>query len=513
MLVGVIMLTNEFRLSSVDNLSEQDLFSEIHIDMSFNEKDRVSRNSIYWDLYKGKHWTQEEQDDDQPTPTFNKVKIIVNKILSHLVGKPFAISYLNERIESLLAPFVNFILENSGGIECFGWEAAQMGSITGDCFLKPSYNESSKSVSLNVLDSSDTFVTYRFSDYRNNVPSDALIRWQFIDDDGKIAWKKQRWYKDRFYTVIDKKIVKDESGVNLLGKVPLVHIRNQIIGKEVYGLSDISDLESLNKLLNSRLRRFNDDVDYCGDPITIIFGARLSSLERGANKTWGGLPADAKVQNLTLDTDLPAQQRMIEYISGGIHESGNVPEDSVNGKKHMSNVSGTSYHYDQIPIIEAVDRKRLVYGKGFKSAIEMGLELLEICDRKYRLNLGLTNVKNEIEAELRKSNNPLSRLQKWNTVHTQFQEYFPKDKISELQALNMEINMGIESRAGAMKRLGRENIDFKLTEILRDRELFGKADKDVEPIGTNEIRSDLYKDSSPTKDKSGDGLEDKNDKE
>jgi hypothetical protein len=497
------------KVNNIDNSLESYLKSlDFNLDSSIQEMNRLERNTLYWQMYKGKHWDESEQDQDQPTPVFNKTKIIINKIITHLVGKPFTVNYPNEYIETLLAPFVNLILEESGGVETLGFEIAQTGSVTGDAFIKAAFSSETNSVRLILLDSSDCFVSYKFYNYKNNIPNDALLRWQFFDEEGKLTWKKERWNNDVVITTIgDEQIVREESGQNILGKVPIVHIRNQIVGKEAYGLSDISDLEPLNRLLNSRLRRFNDDVDYCGDPVTIIYGAKLGNLEKGANKTWAGLPVDSKVENLTLETDLPAQQKMIEYLSEGIHQVGNVPEDSVNGKKHISNVSGSSQQFDQLPIIEAVLRKRIVYGRGIKSAIELGLELLEICDRKYNLGLELSKVKKEITAYNKKSKDPFIRLKNWNCVDIQFQETFPKNQISFLQELQMEINMGVESRKGAMKRLGKNNIDLLVKEI----EAENNTKVEIK-TNTNEIKSELEK-SSSVYDKDENELEDEIEKQ
>ena len=197
-------------------------------------------------------------------------------------------------------------------------------------------------------------------------------------------------------------LVKDDSGENLLGRVPLIHIRNQIIGEEIYGCSDIQDILDLNLLLNAKLRRFGDDVDYCGDPVTLVYGANLKSLERGAGKVWAGIPKDGKVENLVLNTDLPAQQRMIEYLNEELHESAGVPQEKIGG---VSNTSGTAMAMIQQPITEKVEVKQTLYAPGYSKAMAMALDLLLICDKKYKLDLGLEGVKAKITGIYKKEQN------------------------------------------------------------------------------------------------------------
>ena len=46
----------------------------------------------------------------------------------------------------------------------------------------------------------------------------------------------------------------------------------------------------------------------------------------------------------------------------------------------------------------------------------------------------------------------------------------PKDALIELQQLQLEMKMGIETRKGAAKRMGKENIDSLLKEVDEDIE-------------------------------------------
>ena len=54
----------------------------------------------------------------------------------------------------------------------------------------------------------------------------------------------------------------------------------------------------------------------------------------------------------------------------------------------------------------------------------------------------------------------------WNEV--KIADTLPKDELLELQQLQQEMTMGLESRRNAMKRMGKENIDELTAEIDED---------------------------------------------
>lgn len=477
---------------------------------SLQEQENIrKRNYIeFWKLYKGLHWEVAELDDDKPTAVQNKCFVIVNKGITFLVGKPWTVNYFNDEVEKLLAPYVNLIVKNSGGFGKFGFESAQMGGVSGDCFLKIVYDPVIDGVRIQVCESGDVDVRYPFRDYVNAAPSKAVIQWTFLEElpeppKGSAEVKREdglpnvvtRKYKE-VWTGYQKAVYIDgtfdaaKSGVNLLGEVPIVHIRNLIVGKDVYGMSDIEQLEPLNKLLNHQLRRFSDDTDYCGDPITLLFGARIGTMEKGEGNLWGNLPIKGRVENLTLDTDFPAQQKFIEYMETAIHETGGVPKQSVTGNENVSNTSGVALHINYLPLIELTDRKKITYGEGFERALMMALKLMVIVEQRrevlsslsvedqiaingrpvvFKPN-GILDAVSKIESIYLSSDDPSVRLRAWNEISVQFADYLPKDKLVEMQLIKEEMGLGLESRRGAMKRLGKDNIELKLKEIDDDME-------------------------------------------
>lgn len=441
---------------------------------------RLERYREYWELYKGNHWSESELDTDGPTPVWNKTRTFIDKSITFLVGKPFKIGYLNEKIEKLLNPYIDLILDNSGGAEMFGLETAQMGSVSGDAFLKTVWDRQANfgkgGPKIQVLDSSDVRVRYEFVEYSNSIPDEAVIEYDFLDPGkGGISNRREIITPGQIEIFIDG--VKDEgrSGPNLLGRVFLVHIRNMFVGKEPYGLSDCINTENLNKILNAAIRRFQKDVEFHGNPVTVVFGAKIDKLEKGEGKMWGNLPKDAKVENLELKTDLPAQQKFMRFLEEALAENMGVPIDSTKGTQGISNTSGTALQIQYLPLTELTARKKITYGTGFKQALMLALELGVLGEQAMKARnpafegSGIIQIKEEIEATIAKEKNPITKMKPWNWIEIDFQSFLPKDRLIELNVIEEELKMGLEDRAGAMKRLGKNNIEAKLRKIDAER--------------------------------------------
>lgn len=444
------------------------------------EEKRRQRYREFWDLYKGNHWSDSELDEDGPTPVWNKCRLYVDKSCTFLVGKQPKVKFPSKELQNILGPYVNMITESSGGMSIFSYEAAQMGSVSGDCFIKliwdPTANYGKGGAKMTILDSEDVSAKYSFVNYSNVIPDEAIIEYQFLNAEGNISIYRETITANWVQIEIDNEVQEDRSGPNALGFVYVVHIRNLFVGKEPYGLSDMVNLENMNKLLNSSLRRFKDDVDYHGDPVTLLYGMKLTDLEKGEGKLWGNLPTDGKVENLELKTDFKAQQKFMEYVEDGMAESGSTPLGSTKGSQAISNTTGVALAYQYLPLTELTTRKKITYGAGLKNALMASLQLQLIGDRIGSLldpqyvDSGLAKAVDEANKIIAASSSPLVRMRPWNYLEIEFQDFMPKDKLIELQIIKDEIAIGLETREGGMERLGKQNIAEKLKAIDKERE-------------------------------------------
>ena len=129
-------------------------------------------------------------------------------------------------------------------------------------------------------------------------------------------------------------------------------------------------------------------------------------------------------------------------------EVGGIPETVLGGAQSISNTSGVALQYINLPLIEKTRLKR--------TSTENGLERLN----KLILLISL------FEGLISKPTDVATRDFFWNAIS--LPDTLPKDALLELQQIQQEMKMGLESRRGAMKRIGKENIEELIKEIDKD---------------------------------------------
>ena len=201
--------------------------------------------------------------------------------------------------------------------------------------------------------------------------------------------------------------------------------------------------------LNTKKSDISEVIDYHSAPITLVYGARIGNLEKGANKVWGGLPKDAKVENLGLQGDLVASSNYTADVKTAMCEIAGIPETVLGGASAISNTSGVALQYINLPLIERTRVKRHCTQNGLQRVNKMILFL--------GLYHGLIEKPDDISMK--------DFL--WNEVD--LPDTLPKDELIELNKIQQEMTLGLECRHGAMERLGKDNIQKKIAEIDKER--------------------------------------------
>lgn len=450
--------------------------------------DRCKRN---WDFYDGYHW-EEFPPNDKPQVTENFIRAFVDKFVSFELGGGFRIKQEPhiETIEGENNPYQHLekVWEYNNRLEK-SVELGQSKSITGDGWIQVSFDGKFDSkgnrntefydpfdefdkgkIKITVLPTSIVFPVY--SDAHDREQLERLdIMYPVYDNEekafgftnrGKVrqTMYKQSWTASKveiYYKDINTPI---QTIPNKYGVIPFVQIKNFPQQGKNEGLSDIEDLIPLNVELNMKKSDISEIIDYHSAPITLVYGARVSQLERGANKVWGGLPTDSRVENLRLDGDLTAAASYIDGIKLAMHEVGNIPEGVLGGSLAISNTSGVALQIALLPLLERVKIKQVLTKEGLETVNKL---ILLISEKE-----GLIT----IPADIKRSD--------FYKNEVTFTSILPKDGILELQELEQEMSMGLTSREEAMKRRGKDHIQDNIKKIDEDMrknpELYGKQD-------------------------------------
>lgn len=465
-----------------------------------------------WNFYEGYHW--EGIDDlDTPQVTFNYCRPFINKFVAFEFGKGFSIKtpvelddipvtigdtkmevtidtdnnrVINpqeaqeseERIEvseKTLQDFLEEVWTDNKRDELLV-EIGQTKSITGEVWVKVQYQspedlrdpfEEYPNGRIRLSVTPTQYVFPQFNDHDKDRLDSLLIMYPIhVERETGILRKRTQTttiiYKE-FWTDEEIQIYHgselQETMENPYGFIPFVQIKNFPIAGRSRGVSDIDDIIPLNVELNTKKSDVSEVIDYHSAPITLVYGARIGNLEKGANKVWGGLPKDAKVENLGLQGDLVASTAYIQDVKTSMCEIAGVPETVLGGASAISNTSGVALQYMNLPLIERTRVKR--------QCSSTGIQLINKIIIFIALREGLIEKPEDISMKDFVS----------NTVD--IPDTLPKDELIELQKLEQEMRLGLECRHGAMERLGKTNIPKRLSEIDRERqeypELFNPA--------------------------------------
>lgn len=452
-----------------------------------------------WNFYEGYHW-EGIDDEDSPQTTYNYIRPFVNKFVAFELGKGFTfktcdsldrvgVSTLDtkldtstlegehidlsdfeeetEEVAQTVYDFLSTVWEYNNR-DVFLTELGQTKSITGDSWVKVTYTPPEDlvddvfdmypegKIELSLIPSQYIFPEFDQHD------KDKIIRMWIMYPIQVPRTKGLLFSRTSFETVLYKEVWTRESIItsiegeepieieNPYGIIPIVHFKNFPIAGRSFGSSDIDDLIPLNTEYNYKKSDMSEIIDYHSAPITLVYGAKIGNLEKGANKVWGGLPKDSKVENLSMTGDLLASKSFTDDLKTSMCEIGAMPETVLGGASAISNTSGVALQYMNGPLIERTNIKRGLTSKGIEKINSL---ILLIAEQE-----GLIVVPDNV-----------TRKDFFTTVVT-LPDTLPKDELIELQKIQQELTLGLECRHGAMERLGKENIVEKLDEIDKERE-------------------------------------------
>lgn len=436
------------------------------VDISPEDAKRLETYVRNWNFYEGYHW-EGISDTDKPQITENYCRAFVNKFVSFEFGKCFNIK-LNPDIEEEILPFLNFVWDDNDK-DTFSTVLGQTKSITGDAWVQVIYIPKTLEDGTPNPEFDDPFDEHEngrirvlvvqpdmvFPEYNNLFDKDKLKRLKIMYPVPKypnnprstqLVMYKQVWDKNVCTEYLGDEVIRVTT--NKYGIIPFVHIKNFEIAGRNYGLSDLEDLIPLNSELNLKKSDVSEIIDYHSAPLTVVYGAKVGQLEKGANKVWGGLPKDGRVENLSLDSDMSSSNNYIGGIKQAMHEIGAVPEGALGKETSISNTSGVALQVQLMPLIERVRDKQ--------KETRTGLAKVNKIILKIAVTEGIISIPSNIKPR--------------DFYHNEivFDDNLPKDRLVELQQLQLEMKLGVCDREEAMKRLGKTDIQKRLREIEED---------------------------------------------
>ncbi|NDE17981.1 phage portal protein, partial [bacterium] len=217
-----------------------------------------------------------------------------------------------------------------------------------------------------------------------------------------------------------------------------------------------------NRTYNEVSTDIADIVNYHAAPVTVIIGAKANQLEKGANKVWGGLPKDAKVENLEGGSQgLQGAMEFLQVMKRAMHELTGVPESALGQAQPISNTSGVALSIQFQPLMNKYHQKIIQYSYGIQRINELILKTLVLKEPEalsWNPQVDMVLKPGQVDVL-----NPADPITYRSYVH--FPPPLPLDKLIVLNEIQTKMSLGLESKTGALRALGEDFPDEKLEEI------------------------------------------------
>lgn len=430
---------------------------------------RLTRYANAAAFYLGHHWAY-RRAPGEPQVTANYVAALSDFLVNFTFGKGINFA-VDTEFQHITPALLDRIWSQDNNKEELLWAIGNSGSVYGDCFTKIAYDPA-------WTDGIGAFHPGRVRILPIN-PSFAFPEWHPHDKDRMIRFK----LKYRFWTTSPEgtrivctyvEIITDDyieeyindqlidRRPNPLGFIPVVHIANKPVLASPWGLSDIQDIISLNRTYNETATDILDIINYHVAPVTIITGAKASNLEMGANKIWALQQKDAHVENLTGGWEgLGPALEFLDRIKSWMHELTGVPETSLGQEQAISNTSGVALAIQYFPTMLKYGLKKVQYGVGFAKICEYALRTLFVFEpRSVFYDPSTDGIQRAGQPDFIDPADP----QVYN-IDIIWPEPLPTDTLVKLNELMVRLQLGIESKKGALRDLGEQFPDEKLQEL------------------------------------------------
>jgi len=449
---------------------------------------RLNRYSLNWAMYLGHHTSYRRQAGETQM-VFNYYRAFTDYIINFSFSK--GVQFRSpKQTEGIVPDLLERVWEVDNDKRTVLWEMGQQGSVSGDCFVKVAYEEGYTDTvgrfhpgKVRVLPLNASFCFPEFHPHDRERLIRFKLKYRFWGT--SLEGTRQVFtYTEILTDDIIEEYINDElidSRPNPLGIIPVIHIPNVRVSGSPWGLSDCHDIIPVNRTYNEVSTDIADIVNYHAAPVTVIIGAKANQLEKGANKVWGGLPKDARVENLEGGAQgLKGAMDFLALMKKAMHEMTGVPETALGQAVPISNTSGVALSITFQPLMNKWNQKTTQYGRGIQRINELILLNLAIKEPEtLKWNPTIEGTLQQGEAEMLDPNDPITYQ---NYVH--FMQPLPLDKLILLNEVQTMMSLGLESKSGALRAMGEEFPQEKLEEIRMELLLDAKADGAVKLVQT-----------------------------
>lgn len=220
---------------------------------------------------------------------------------------------------------------------------------------------------------------------------------------------------------------------------PIVDWKNSQAPYIYYGQSDLKHA-ALNDSLNFVASNTNKIIYYHAGPQTVITGATLpEKMTSGPDKIFEIADKEAQVYNLEMESDLNASMNMMDILRASFFAQSRVV-DLATVKDKLARVTNFGVRMIYSDMLDMIENKRLFYGKGLSDVSHNALVIM---------GEDTNNI---------------------NDISVKFVDPLPIDKLENIQALQIEQDVGLLSRQTVAKEAGRD-VELELANLEEEQNI------------------------------------------
>jgi Phage portal protein, SPP1 Gp6-like len=431
---------------------------------------RMNRYASNWAFFLGHHWAYKREVGDQNI-TVNYCRMLIDYLNNFCFSK--GVNFGSPEATEAIVPYLlKKVWEEDNDRLSVIMELAQLGSVSGDVFCKVAYEPAYQnpttgeqvSSKFKILPINPAFCFPEFHPHDKTRFIKFKMKYKFwgtaADGTRQVHTYTELMTDDMIEEYINDEMI--DQRPNPLGRIPVAYIPNYPVASSPWGLGDINDLVGLNREYNEKATEISDIINYHAAPVTVITGAKASNLERGPKKVWGIPNKDAKIQNLQLEGNLQGPLGYMEMIKTAMHETIGVPMGSLGQAQPISNTSGVALHMQYLPLMLRHQQKKVQYTKLFLQINELVMRTIAFYEPQF---LAFDFMVSPVPPKPTQYQalDPADPVTFQTTV--KWPSPLPLDNLILINELQAKIQLGMESKRGALDSFGEAFPDQKLQEV------------------------------------------------
>jgi hypothetical protein len=434
---------------------------------------RLNRYASNWAWYLGHHWAYRREMGDAQL-TFNYVKALADYKINFTFGSQ--IHFGSPEATAAITPFtLKRAWDEDNDRKSVIWEIGQLGAVSGDVFVKIAYEPPYEDPTgmevpgrIRILPLNPAHCFPEFHPHDRTRFTRFKVKYKFWGT-GADGTRQIHTYTELLTDESIEEYINDElidSRPNPLGQIPIAFTPNMPVASSPWGLSDIQDIVGLNREFNEKATEVSDIINYHAAPVTVVTGAKAANLEKGPKKVWTIGNKDARVQNLTMESNLSGPMGYMEMLKTAMHEITGVPMSALGQMQPISNTSGTALQMSYFPLMQQHKLKQIQYSKLFKRINELVIRTAILhepdASLQYIPEIAAVNLRPG-QYQLLDPRDPATYR---STV--EWGSPLPMDNLIKLNEVQGLMTMGLESKRGALKEMGNTFPDQKLQEVYEE---------------------------------------------